>query len=104
MVRWFGDRLFARVSRGNSSRRRRRIEGSKNFHELYMEDTRGHIVLEEDGICGNLRAVIGIPHKLCPREHAENEFMRKTFIVDRYSYIIVKTSWLLLFGILPSRE
>lgn len=42
-----------------------------------MEDTRGHIVLEEDRICGNLRAVIGIPHKLCPREHAENEFMRK---------------------------
>ena len=37
-------RLFARVSRRN----RGRIEdGSKNLHELYMEDARGHIVSEE---------------------------------------------------------
>lgn len=41
------DALFARVWRRNRRRGRGRIEGgSKNFHELYTEDTRGHIVLE----------------------------------------------------------
>lgn len=38
------DALFARVWRRN--RRRGRGDVSKNFHELYKEDTRGHIVLE----------------------------------------------------------